>query len=171
MTILWKLFQAHQLEWLSLSPSCSIVFFSSLDTSLYFLKFRSVDCRHGKVHYSHVSLFMLTITKSSRMIEIKGGACISESRRILCVSFSRFPVGWVCRIHRLHLCRGVRPPHECRGYDTKQSDGEVLVMQELWGMRSTPSLPLLTGPLKLCTYIYPELFEMRLFLTLKLRFH
>ena len=27
------------------------------------------------------------------------------------------PVGWGCRIHRLHLCRGVRPP--------PQSDGEV----------------------------------------------
>ena len=27
------------------------------------------------------------------------------------------------------------------GYDTKQSDGEVPVMLELWGMRSTPSLP------------------------------
>ena len=24
------------------------------------------------------------------------------------------PVGWGCRIHRLHLCRGVRPPlNEC----------------------------------------------------------
>ena len=29
----------------------------------------------------------------------------------------------------------------------KQSDGEVLVMLELWGMQSTPSLPLLAGPL------------------------
>ena len=29
----------------------------------------------------------------------------------------------------------------------KQSDGEVTVMLELWGMRSTPSLPLLPGPL------------------------
>ena len=33
------------------------------------------------------------------------------------------------------------------GYDTKQSDGEVPVMLELWGMRSTLSLPLLPGPL------------------------
>ena len=33
------------------------------------------------------------------------------------------------------------------GYDTKQSDGEVPVMLELWGMRSTPSLPSLQGPL------------------------
>ena len=32
------------------------------------------------------------------------------------------------------------------GYDTKQSDGEVPVMLELWGMQSTSSLPLLPGP-------------------------
>ena len=57
-------------------------------------------------------------------------------------------VGWGCRIHRLHICREVRPlPNECPGYDTKQSDGEVLVMLELWGIRSNPSLSLLPGPL------------------------
>ena len=39
------------------------------------------------------------------------------------------------------------PHNECPGYDTKQSDGEVPVMQELWGMRSTSSLPSLPGPL------------------------
>ena len=58
------------------------------------------------------------------------------------------PVGWGCRIHWLHLCRGVRPgPNECPGYDTKQSDGEVSAVLELWGVRSTPSLPSLPGPL------------------------
>ena len=58
------------------------------------------------------------------------------------------PVSWGCRIHWLHLCRGVRPPpNECPGYDTKQSDGEVPATLELWGMRSTPSLPSLPGPL------------------------
>ena len=36
---------------------------------------------------------------------------------------------------------------ESTGYDTKQSDVEVPVMLELWGMRSTPSLQLLSGPL------------------------
>ena len=48
-----------------------------------------------------------------------------------------------------HFCRGVRPPshNECPGYDTKQSDGEVPVMLRPWGIRSTPSLPLLRGPL------------------------
>ena len=35
----------------------------------------------------------------------------------------------------------------CSGYDTKQSDGEVPIMLELWGMWSTPSLTLLPGSL------------------------
>ena len=39
------------------------------------------------------------------------------------------------------------PPNECPVYETKQSDGEVPVMLELWGMQSTPSLPLLPGSL------------------------
>ena len=52
------------------------------------------------------------------------------------------PVGLGYRMYWLLLCRGVSPqPNECPGYDTKQSDGEVLEMQ------STPSLPLLPGPL------------------------
>ena len=38
--------------------------------------------------------------------------------------------------------QGVRNPNNgCPGYDTKQSDGEVLVILELWGMRRTPLLP------------------------------
>ncbi len=58
------------------------------------------------------------------------------------------PVGWGCRIKRLLLCRRLRPPNNDRsGYDTKQSDGKVPVMLELWGRLSTPSLPLLPGPL------------------------
>ena len=39
------------------------------------------------------------------------------------------------------------PPNECPGYDTKQSDGEVPAVLELWRMRSTPSLSSLPGPL------------------------
>ena len=57
------------------------------------------------------------------------------------------PVGWGCRIHRLLHCRGVRPSNECPTYDTKQSDGEVPAMLELWGIRSTPLLLSLPGPL------------------------
>ena len=56
-------------------------------------------------------------------------------------------VDWGWRIHRLHLCRGVRspPPTKCSRYDTKQSDGEVPAMLKLWGMQSTHSLPSLPG--------------------------
>ena len=38
-------------------------------------------------------------------------------------------------------------PNECPGYDTKQSDGEALLMLELWGMYSTSSLPSFLGSL------------------------
>ena len=38
--------------------------------------------------------------------------------------------------------------HEHPGYDTKQSDGEVPVMLDLWGMWSTSSLPSLPVPLR-----------------------
>ena len=54
-------------------------------------------------------------------------------------------LGRDCKIHRLFLCRVVRPPNKCPGYDTKQSDGEVPVILELWGMWSTPLLPSLPG--------------------------
>ena len=67
--------------------------------------------------------------------------------RTTCKPHLYCPVDWGCRIHQLHLCRGVSPPlNECPGYDTKQSDGEVPIMLELWGMQSTPSLSLLPGP-------------------------
>ena len=54
---------------------------------------------------------------------------------------NNLPSRWSCWIHRIHLWREVRPPdttNECPRYDTKQSDGEVPVMLELWGMQSTP---------------------------------
>ena len=43
--------------------------------------------------------------------------------------------------------KGSVPPQWVSKYDTKQSDGEVPVMLELWGMWSTPSLLSLPGPL------------------------
>ena len=60
----------------------------------------------------------------------------------------KIKIKWGSRIHRLPLCWGVRPPpNECPGYDTKQSDGEVPAMLEVWGMRSTPLSPSFPGPL------------------------
>ena len=48
------------------------------------------------------------------------------------------PVGCGCRIHRL---QDKISTNEYPGYDTKQSDGEVPVMLELWGMQSTALMP------------------------------
>ena len=56
------------------------------------------------------------------------------------------PVSWGSRIPPASsLQRG--KTNECPGYDTKQSGGDVAVMLEIWGMRSTPSLPSVPGPL------------------------
>ena len=61
---------------------------------------------------------------------------------------SACPVGWGCKIHREHLCRGVKPPaNKCPRYVTKQSDGEALLMLKVWRMRSASSLPSLPGSL------------------------
>ena len=47
-----------------------------------------------------------------------------------------------CTSPQLHPCH----TSECPVYVTKQFDGYVPVMQDLWGMRSTPPLPSLPGP-------------------------
>ena len=60
-------------------------------------------------------------------------------------------VSYGCRILRLHLCKGVRIPNKCPEYDIKQSDGEVLIMLELWEMQSTSSLASLQG--SLCPWV------------------
>ena len=53
-----------------------------------------------------------------------------------------YPVGWGCRIYQLFLCRGVRHPKSVLDITLNN-----LVMLELWGMQSTPSLPLFPGSL------------------------
>ena len=60
------------------------------------------------------------------------------------VCMCKSPVDWGSRIHRLHLCRRARPPPtNVLVCDIKQSDGKVPIMLELWGMWSTPLLPLI----------------------------
>ena len=56
-----------------------------------------------------------------------------ERERVIHTQTVSYPVGWGCRIHRLLLCRGVRPPQRVSWYGTKQSDGEVPAMLVLWG--------------------------------------
>ena len=75
-------------------------------------------------------------------------SCVDKSKILPLSSSIKGPIGWGCRIHQLHLCRGVRPhSNVCPGYDTEQSDSEASVILELRGMQSTPSLPSLPGPL------------------------
>ena len=83
------------------------------------------------------------------------------SRVTLCRMRQKYPPHF-CRIHRLLLCRGVRPPLPQRvsWYDTKQFDGEVPAMLELWGMRSTPSLSSLPGPLWLGVVAHDRALSM-----------
>ena len=47
-------------------------------------------------------------------------AHFSHPRAPLWTSCAHCPVGWSCRIHRLHLCRGIKPlPNMCPEYDTE----------------------------------------------------
>ena len=58
------------------------------------------------------------------------------------------PVSWGCRIHWRHHCWGQDPPPKCvLDMTLNKNDGEVPIMQEVWGMQSTSSLPLLPDPL------------------------
>ena len=106
---------------------------------------------------SHMQTFRTLAIKWEVNMLLKKSSCVLSSCvcRLSCVCYhcvgmypvyicmqqkDLCPIIWGCRIHQLLLCRGVRPPpNECPGYDTKQSDGEVPTVLELWGMRSTPS--------------------------------
>ena len=102
-----------------------------------------------KQQYGYFKRQTSEITHNKTWIWLRKGDLKRETESLLIVAQNNsWPVSWGSRIHWLHLCIGVRPPpNECPGYDTKQSDGEVPAVLELWGMRSTPSLPLLPGPL------------------------
>ena len=113
-----------------------------------------INCEYG----THTLSFKQDATQYQSKVEFNTclslflSLCLTLSLS-LCVSLSPLsflslcPVGWGCRINRLHLCRGVRLPQWVSWYDTKQSDCEVPVMLELWGMWSTHSLLSLPGPL------------------------
>ena len=66
-----------------------------------------------------------------------------------CVTFRHFGrLFKYCLLPNWLLCRGGRPPtNKCPDYDTKQSNGKVPVMLELWEMQSIHSLPSLPGSL------------------------
>ena len=84
------------------------------------------------------SCFILTGRSNLHMVDHQSIAVHALRMRILTLlSADKISL----RIYELTL------PNESLGYDTKESDGEASLMLELWGMRSTPSLPSLLGPL------------------------
>ena len=86
--IIWWLYHVRRLQLVSPSFSCSVVFKVLLhgqgtDHSFLFQPERQIPL------FGRFSLFLLTITKSSRLAEIRWAVCILKSKRILCISFSR----------------------------------------------------------------------------------
>ena len=74
-------------------PFMFTVFFSSLARSKY-LSLSSLSFSCGQPEWqSQVLFFLLTVTKSSRLAEIRRSVCISKSQWSLCISFSRVDSG------------------------------------------------------------------------------
>ena len=66
------------------------VFFNSLESSRYFSFFSlpfNFTMWSAEFSIRHVLLFLLIITRSCRLAEIRWSFCISKSQRCLCVSF------------------------------------------------------------------------------------
>ena len=116
LSVLWQLYQVHQVELVWPLLSCSMVclfLFSSLAKFSY-LSFFSPFLSAEKVKSSIRQVlswffffggggcfFFFTITGSGSLAEIKWFVCISNFQRILCVSFSRMDSG----LHLYHWLR------------------------------------------------------------------
>ena len=110
------------------------------------------NCR-GYISFNSLSWITWSIISSLTLLEI---ICLMAVKQK--VSFTQWR-GLFFLLYRLPcqlrlvntpiatLQRVKTSPNEFPGYDFKQSDGGAPVMQELWGMQSTPSLPSFTGPL------------------------
>ena len=76
------------------------------------------------------------------------GFMLHLSQKLSKWQFSLAQLVWAVEYTNCFSAEGKDPPHnKYPRYDIKQSDGEVPVMTELWGIWSIPSLPSLTGPL------------------------
>ena len=50
----------------------------------------------------------------------------------VCCENSSIPIGWGCKIRRLHFCRGLKtPPNKCSGYDTQL---HLMVKHQIWSL-------------------------------------
>ena len=79
--------------------------------------------------FHFLSLYLLSNPLNNRTSNVSLYSCIHLDRFGDILYENICPVSWGCWIHRLLLCRRVRPPtpNVCLRYDTKQSDGNVPV--------------------------------------------
>ena len=95
---------------------------------------------------THYGVPIHNISHSSTICQIKSNVNKSVRHVVTLQSLAQ-SVGAIEYIDNFSAS-GLDPIHnEGSRYDTKQSDGEVPVMLELWRMQSTSSLPLLPSPL------------------------
>ena len=92
VTIFWWLYQVHQLQLVSPSLSCSIVFFQFsfnievfISLSVLFQFYPVISC-HIKIHYS--TRLFLTITRSGGLPYLRWSSCMSKSQKNVYVFFS-----------------------------------------------------------------------------------
>ena len=126
-----------------------------LDTSLLNIQQYKVGIK-GKVDQSWERSSALLYTSVQQLFKREPSGCPRLQSPTLYIYMYIYmehilfflPVDWSCRIYWLHIFGRVRPHlQRMSWYDTKQSDHEVPVMLELWGMQSTPSLLSLPGSL------------------------
>ena len=87
--------------------------------------------------------FILSLSSSPRIFWV-----FWPISTMLSSGWSQF-ILWFLILHRLHLYRVVRLStlNKHPGYEIKQSVSEAPIMLDIWEMRCTPSLLLLSGPL------------------------
>ena len=123
-------------------------------TLIHFLH-NSVYCSHFSCYTHKISdvvpsgffQVFLFYSVSFRNFSLYSLSITVKMRTIVRIVYS--PIGWGCRIHRLHLYRMVRPHHQqvSRIWHLSNLMVRLQVMPELWQVQSTPSLPSLPGSL------------------------
>ena len=99
----------------------------------------------GHGHYIHDCIIIFTLWKFSTLV-LTGGFSLNHDSKSPEIAAAE-SAGLRNTLTDLHLCRRARASNECSVYDTKQCDGDVPVMLELWGMQSISSLLSLPGRL------------------------
>ena len=93
LIILWRLFQVHQLELVSPSPSCSIILFLLQGLGIYlFFRFLLILLCGLPADPLFFFFFLFTIIRSRCLADIWGSVCVLKSLTTLCLAFSIYIV-------------------------------------------------------------------------------